>query len=106
MNRRRFLTGAVTAAAVAAAGAAGFVLWAREGIGAWREAVETTRRPIAPGLSGREALQELVRFATLAANKRLSGQTKLLTASDVRRSSSEGKRHIDRYGFMKGSQLA
>ncbi len=68
MNRRTFLTGAATAVAVAAAGAAGFVLWAREGIGAWREAAETIRRPMAPGLSGREVLQELARFATLAAN--------------------------------------
>ena len=38
MNRRTLLTGGV-AAGVVALGGAGFVLWARDGIGAWREAV-------------------------------------------------------------------
>ncbi len=68
MNRRTFLAGAATAAVVVAAGAGGFVLWARVGMGRWREAVEAIRRPIGPGISGREGFQELVRFATLAAN--------------------------------------
>ena len=68
MNRRTFVTGAATTAAVLAAAAGGFVLWARAGMGEWRDAVETIRRPIAPGISGQEALEELVRFATLAAN--------------------------------------
>jgi hypothetical protein len=67
VNRRSLLTGGV-AAGVVALGGAGLVLWARDGIGAWREAGETIRRPLAPGLSGKDALQELVRFATLAAN--------------------------------------
>ena len=43
-------------------------MWARDGISAWREAVETIRKPLVPGLSGREALGELSRYATLAAN--------------------------------------
>ncbi len=37
-------------------------------MGGWRETVGAIRRPLAPGISGREALEELVRFATLAAN--------------------------------------
>ncbi len=43
-------------------------LLARRNIGAWRDAVAALRRPLAPDLSGRAALQELVRCATLAAN--------------------------------------
>lgn len=68
MKRRTFLTGAAAVGVVAAAGAGGFVLRARKGLGAWREEVATIRQPLPPGLTGREALQELVRFATLAAN--------------------------------------
>jgi hypothetical protein len=68
MNRRTFLTGAASAVAVAGAGAGGFVLWAREGLGGWRAAVERIRQPLPTGLAGPEAFRELVRFATLAAN--------------------------------------
>jgi hypothetical protein len=68
MHRRTFLTGVATTAVIVAAGGAGFVLWARQGIDRWTDAAKTIRRPLASGLSGREALGELVRFATLAAN--------------------------------------
>ncbi len=65
MNRRTALIGG---AAAVGAGAAGFGLWARQDSGAWRDAVTAIRRPPVAGVSGRAALGELVRFATLAAN--------------------------------------
>jgi len=65
MNRRTALIGG---AAAMGAGVAGFGLWTRQGIGAWRDAVAALRRPPMPGLSGRAVLDELVRCATLAAN--------------------------------------
>lgn len=68
MNRRTALIGAGGAVAAAAAGAGGFALWSGTSEAAWREAVQTIRAPINPALSGSEALRELVRCATLAAN--------------------------------------
>ena len=69
MNRRAVLIGGAAAVGVAVpAGIGGLALWARQDIGAWRDAVAAIRRPLVPGLSGRAALTELVRCATLAAN--------------------------------------
>ncbi len=65
MNRRTALIGGVAALG---AGTAGFALWARRDVGAWRDAAAAIRRPLAAGLSGRAALVELVRCAMLAAN--------------------------------------
>jgi hypothetical protein len=68
MNRRTVLIGSAGAVAIVAAGGGGFTLWARDGGGTWGEAVEAIRRPIVPGLTGQQALHELVRYSTLAAN--------------------------------------
>lgn len=68
MNRKTALLGAGGTVAIAAAGAAGFALWSGAGQDSWRAAVQTTRNPIKPGLTGQDALRELVRYATLAAN--------------------------------------
>lgn len=69
MNRRAVLIGSAAAVGVGIpAGIGGVALWARQDIDAWRDAVAAIRRPLAPGLSGRAALDELVRCATLAAN--------------------------------------
>ena len=68
MNRRTALLGAGGTVAIAASGAAGFVLWSGAGKDAWRDAVQAIRDPIKLGLTGQDALNELVRYATLAAN--------------------------------------
>jgi nitroreductase len=68
LNRRTVLLGAAGLAAVVAAGGGGLAMWARDGIGPWGDAVKAVRRPITVGASGKRALQELVRFSTLAAN--------------------------------------
>lgn len=64
MNRRAALIG--TAGAITTAGLGGFAKWSAKDN--WRQMVETIHEPIRPGLSGGEALRELVRYATLAAN--------------------------------------
>ncbi len=68
MNRRQVLIGAAAAGVAVPAGIGGLALWARQDLGAWRDAVAAIRRPFVPGPSGRAALTELVRCATLAAN--------------------------------------
>jgi nitroreductase len=68
MNRRTAIIGAGATVATVSAGAGGFAFWSRGGKDAWGEAVETIRRPINPGLTGRDAFEGLVRYATLAAN--------------------------------------
>lgn len=69
MNRRAVLIGGAAAVGIAVpAGIGGLALWARQDIGAWRDAVAAIRRPPTLAPSGRAALGELVRCATLAAN--------------------------------------
>ncbi len=68
MNCRKLLIGVAAAGVAVPAGIGGAALWARRDIDAWRDAIAAIRRPLAPGLSGRAALTELVRGATLAAN--------------------------------------
>lgn len=68
MNRRTALIGAGGTVALAAAGVGGFALWSSSSEASWTTAVQAIRAPIAPGLTGRGALLELVRCATLAAN--------------------------------------
>ena len=68
MNRRKLLIGAAAVGVVVPAGIGGLALWARQDIDTWRDAVAAIRRPLGPGPSGRAALTELVRCATLAAN--------------------------------------
>ncbi len=65
MNRRSVLMAGAAALATSASGA---VLWARQDIGRWRAAADAIRQPLNPELTGRAAIAELVRCATLAAN--------------------------------------
>jgi hypothetical protein len=68
MDRRTLLIGGGVAGGAVAAGVGGLILKTRQDIGAWRDAAASLRRPLDSGLRGREALTELVRAATLAAN--------------------------------------
>ncbi|KKC32766.1 Acg family FMN-binding oxidoreductase [Devosia psychrophila] len=68
MNRRTALLGAGGTVAIVASGAAGFALWSGASKDSWKEAIKTIRDPIEPGLTGQDAIHELVRYATLAAN--------------------------------------
>ena len=68
MNRRTALLAAGGTVAIVASGAAAFALWSEASKDSWRDAVQTIRDPIEPGLTGQDALHELVRYATLAAN--------------------------------------
>lgn len=68
MNRRTVLRGSASAAAIIAAGTGALTLWAHDGNSSWVKGVMAIRRPIVPGLTGQEALRELVRYSTLAAN--------------------------------------
>lgn len=65
MDRRTVLAGG---AAAAVAAAAGMTSWTRQDIGEWRAVAAALRRPLDGGPAGRDALTELVRAATLAAN--------------------------------------
>ena len=68
MNRRTALVGSAGVVAVAALGVGGFALWSGSGAGTWREAVAAIRVPITLHAVGQEAIRELARYATLAAN--------------------------------------
>lgn len=67
MERRTILSG-VGVAGVVAGGAGGVAAWACQGKTDWADAGTELRRPIPAGLTGRAALLELVRCATLAPN--------------------------------------
>ncbi len=62
------MIGSGGAVALAAAGAGGFAFWSQTTQTAWAKAVTAIRAPINPALTGPDALRELVRCATLAAN--------------------------------------
>jgi len=68
MNRRTALLGAGGTVAVAAVGAGGYALWSGGSQDAWQNSVQAIRDPIEPSLVGQDAIRELVRYATLAAN--------------------------------------
>ena len=65
---RRTIIGSAAVAGVVAGGAAGLAGMANQGKTDWADAGTELRRPIPPGLTGRAALLELVRCATLAPN--------------------------------------
>jgi nitroreductase len=67
MNRRTLLIGGAAGGAVAA-GFGGLILKTKQDISEWRAAAAALRRPLDSRLRGRDALTELVRAATLAAN--------------------------------------
>lgn len=68
MNRRTALLSAGGTVAIAAVGAGGYALWSASSKGAWQSSVKSIRVPVEPGLVGPDALNGLVRYATLAAN--------------------------------------
>ena len=68
MNRRTALVGAGATVATAAVGAGGYALWSASSKDAWQNSAWSIRDPIGPGPVGADALRELVRYATLAAN--------------------------------------
>jgi nitroreductase len=82
MNRRTFLAGTGLVAAAAIAGGAGFMVWGNQGKAAWQAAAEAIRRPLAAGATGRAAREELVRFATLAANSHNTQPWRFALADD------------------------